>query len=509
MWRHGCGLTITVSLLLAALLPPKMAHAQGSPPPSYTFQECDQVREAQLRDELNRITQAVFAEERGGIDVAAIVTLNWNALNLDAIVDKAVDDATSKVMEETGFWDRLISGWSRAKAEELTRRVATYAFKSLAFRQAIDQLSIDVTNEVVAEIRLVTAKSASSALLCVQSFIGDSISPTMAALLEEQIQNRLDESLEGPDPDVGWLDIAKGNPKILSGVGVIIGTQIAKRLGQTLAKRIADKVVLRILGRLGSLVVPLAGWLIGAALIVWDLISAREGSLPQIRDALQDAEVKEEIREHITEKVNDELGEEFPQLARSVSDNVYARWQEFRKKYVRVLRLAESNERFQEILDYTPISEVKRLVELVSEVESMFGLERLEEAIVSGDFEFLLALPEEVLEMLRSGVELDEVIAWANLAGEMLVQVIEWELYRVASPSDFRNREDLGTVLVLENASLIQKYMLLDRSTRVEIISLSSEHVKLVLDALSVQDLSLLANELLVELKPQAKKRPD
>ena len=42
-------------------------------PVSYTFEECEQIKEASLRDELNSITQAVFAEEQGGIDLVAIV----------------------------------------------------------------------------------------------------------------------------------------------------------------------------------------------------------------------------------------------------------------------------------------------------------------------------------------------------------------------------------------------------------------------------------------------------
>lgn len=502
-WRREYGLKLIIALLLAGLLPAQAAHAQSGPP-SYTFQECDQVREAQLRDELNRITQAVFDEERDGIDVAAIVARNWIALNLDVVVDKAVDDATSRVMAETGLWDRIISGWSPEKAEELTRRVADYAFNSQTFRDAIDQLSIEIMEDVVAEVRLATAKSASSALLCVQSFIGDSMSPTMAALLQEEILQRLDDdSLPVSESDRSLLDIAEAHPKTLVGVGVIVGTQIAKRLSQALGKQIAGKVLVRILGRLGSVAVPLVGWVVGAGLIVWDLWSARQGSLPQIRDALQDAEVKEEIRAQIADKVSDELRTELPQIARSVSNEFYSRWQDFRRKYLRVLRLAESNPRFREILDDTAIGDVKRLAELVSVIESEFGLEQLEKSLDLGEFERLLALPEEALQMLRGGFDPAQTVAWADLAGEMIGRVIELELYSVASPSDFRDREDLAAVLALEDPALVQKVMLVDRNARAAILSLSSQHVKPILVLLSVDDISFLAMELLAALQPQ------
>ena len=502
-WRREYGLMLIIALLLVGLLPAQVALAQSGPP-SYTFQECDQVREALLRDELNRITQAVFDEERDGIDVAAIVARNWIALNLDVVVDKVVDDATTRVMAETGLWDRVISGWSSEKAEELTRRVADYAFNSQTFRDAIDQLSIEIMEDVVAEVRLAMAKSASSALLCVQSFIGDSMSPTMAALLQEEIQQRLDDdSLPVSESDRSLLDIAEAHPKTLVGVGVIVGTQIAKRLSQALGKQIAGKVLVRILGRLGSVAVPLVGWVVGAGLIVWDLWSARQGSLPQIRDALQDAEVKEEIRAQIADKVSDELRTELPQIARSVSNEVYSRWQDFRRKYLRVLRLAESNPRFREILDDTAIGDVKRLAELVSVIESEFGLEQLEKSVDLGEFERLLALPEEALLMLRGGFDPAQTVAWADLAGEMIGRVIELELYSVASPSDFRDREDLAAVLTLEDPALVQKVMLVDRNARAAILSLSSQHVKPVLVLLSVDDISFLAMELLAALQPQ------
>ena len=45
--------------------------------------------------------------------------------------------------------------------------------------------------------------------------------------------------------------------------------------------------------------------------------------------------------------------------------------------------------------------------------------------------------------------------------------------------------------------------MLVDRDARAAISSLSSQHVKPVLDLLSVEDISFLAVELLVELEPQ------
>ena len=114
----------------------------------------------------------------------------------------------------------------------------------------------------------------------------------MAGLLEEDIQGKLKNIDFSDEEDLNLLDIVKANPNLTSGVAVIIGTQIARSLGKQLAQKIAGRVVGRILARLASGAIPLVGWVVGAGLIVWDLFNAKEGSLPQIRDALQHPEVK-------------------------------------------------------------------------------------------------------------------------------------------------------------------------------------------------------------------------
>ena len=502
-WRKCPILALLIALLLSALMPPKAARSQSNYPDSYTFEECEQIKEASLRDELNSITQAVFKEEKGGIDLVAIVDRNWVALNLDATVDKAVADATKQVGDEEGLWGRIISGWSPAKAEELTEKIATLAFGSPAFRNAIDQLSLDITADLVSEIRLMTAKSASSALLCVQQFIGDTVSPTMAAVLEKDIQAKLTDIEFSADEDLDLLDVVKANPNLAGGVAVIIGTQIARSLGKQLAQKIAGRVVGRILARLASGAIPLVGWVVGAGLIVWDLFNAKEGSLPQIRDALQHPEVKEEIRAQVAGKVGDELRTELPQLARSVSNDVFSQWQEFRRKYARLLELAETNTRFKGILNDTPVAEVKKLAEFVAVLEAKLGTDRFERLIDGGQFERLLALPQKILEMLELGVDPDVVIAWADLAGELMDQVVTTELYRVASPTDFTDRADLKQILDLEDAKLIQKVMLLDRDVRDAVLGMPSAHIKEILEAQSVDELSWLARTYLANLEAQ------
>ena len=497
---------VLVALLISTTVPPHTIFAQETPPVTYTFQECDQIEEARLRDELNSITQSIFEPEKIRLEIEAIVDRKWAELDLDSTVDAAVDAAVEKARSETDWWERVKSNWSADTTKELTERVATYAFGSDSFVNAVNLLSEDIASELLDELRVMTAKSASSALQCVQAFIGDTFSQTMAAVLDEHIQERIDEIVVDPDPESATiLDILELHPELLSGVAVIVGTQLAKQFAAKMAQNIAGKIVVRILGKLATSAIPLVGWIIGGGLIVWDVINAGEGAFPQIRAALQEDQTKAELRKQIASEVHEELLAELDltELSRSVSNDVYSQWQGFRSKYGRVLELAETNSRFQGLLDDTPVEDVKKLADFVSVVEAKLGSERLESLLDKGQFERLLALPQEVLEMLELGVDPDVVIEWANLAGESVVLLVATELYRVASPSDFRDRADLERVLVLDDAELIQKAMLLEREERDSVLALPTVHIKQVLEALSPDELSWLAKAYLTKLNAQ------
>ncbi|MXX25406.1 MAG: hypothetical protein F4Z82_08195 [Caldilineaceae bacterium SB0668_bin_21] len=498
--------TVLIALLITSTIPAHTIFAQETPPVTYTFQECDQIEEARLRDELNSITQSIFEPEKIRLEIEAIVDRKWAELDLDSTVDAAVDAAVEKARSETDWWERVKSNWSADTTKELTEKVATYAFGSDSFANAVNLLSEDIASELLDELRVMTAKSASSALQCVQAFIGDTFSQTMAAVLDEHIQERIDEIVVDPDPESATiLDILELHPELLSGVAVIVGTQLAKQFAAKMAQNIAGKIVVRILGKLATSAIPLVGWIIGGGLIVWDVINAGEGAFPQIRAALQEDQTKAELRKQIASEVHEELLAELDltELSRSVSNDVYSQWQGFRSKYGRVLELAETNSRFQGLLDDTPVEDVKKLADFVSVVEAKLGSERLESLLDKGQFERLLALPQEVLEMLELGVDPDVVIEWANLAGESVVLLVATELYRVASPSDFRDRADLERVLVLDDAELIQKAMLLEREERGAVLALPTVHIKQVLEALSPDELSWLAKAYLTKLNAQ------
>ena len=505
--RYSLAVSFLISMLLMSLSLPSAARAQSTAPGSYTFEECDQVDEASLRDELNRITQTVVADEQSSLNVAEIISRHWRDMGMDLRVDNAVEEAIELVGSDTGFWELIWSGWSPPKAEELATKVADEAFGSDGFASRFDELSTLVTDDIVDEIRLVTAKSASSALICVQEFIGGRFSKTLTAELNRQIEAELELLKIDPDTDQSFLDILEIHSNLAGGVAVVIGStigaELAKRLASVLTKNIIGRILSRILVRVGTLGIPFVGWIVGGALVVIDLYNSRDGALPFIRDSFQEDTVKTEMQEWMAEAVGEGLRLEMPTLARNVADSAFSQWQEFRRKFARVLALSETNPRFKQILDFTEVDQLAKLSELVALVEE-YEPDRLEDLLNSGQFEFMQTLPEEALEIFRHSGRSETLISWAELASDLIVKVVQHQLYLVSEAADFVDRDELETVLRLEDETAIRKSMSLNSEEREALLALTLESARsLLLGELDTNQLSLIAATYLKALSPQ------
>ncbi|MBX2998404.1 MAG: hypothetical protein KF893_07815 [Caldilineaceae bacterium] len=480
---------LTGLLLLAGW--PAASHAQEGP--IYSFQECEAIEEATLRDELNRITQEIFASGREGIDVPRLVDRKWIELGIDRTIDSEIEAAVARIYQNESYWNRFLSGWSTDKAKEFSERIAIDAFGSEGFRAKIDELSNAVATAIADEMTVVSARSASSALLCVQSFVGDSYSDTMAALFEAEIAQQVGE-IDMADVDTNVIPLLQSHTRSLAGIGVIIGSQIAKRLAQQLARRIAGQVVGRVLGKAATTIIPVVGWIIGGGLIVWDLIEGGRGALPQIQSALQDESVKASIRQEVAETVQDELRKEMPAVARTVSNDVYSTWIEFRRKYTQVLELADENQNFHTLVDSVTTEDVGKLATLVVTVEETLGRERLLQLIDQGTLGRLLYLPQSAYEILRTTANPELVLAWADLAGADLEKVVALDLYKLSTPQSFSGRADLNRILALDDHATVGEIMLLNQLERDVLLTLPRQSLVRLSTLFDAEDLRWLAS---------------
>ena len=493
-----------VVLLIFALVPARPVFGQGTPP-TYTFAECENVEENLLLGELNRITRSVLEKEKSGLDITKIVYDNWMNVGMDGTVDAAVDNAVERVREEEGTWARIFSGWSEDKAREFAEKVAAYAFGSPEFREAIDKLSYGIAKKLEEEIHLMTVKSASATLLCVQDFVKTSFSGTMSVKLERGIRDELSDEKLGEGEGQDGHNVPLDHTTTLAGLGTIIGTQIAHKLAQKIAQGILGKVVTRVLGKAASSVIPIAGWIVGGALIVYDLYKAWDGSLPQIQKDFKGESVKEAIRDEITKLLEEELRNSLPEISNSVTLDIFNKWKVFLQEFELVLRLAESNERFRTIVDDVTVDQVDHLTQLVTVALRVLGKEWLIRIIESGEFEQIFELPELAIDILRDEADPKLVLAWADLAGAHIVGVVKTKLYVHSAPSDFVNREALNRVLALEEPVVIEEFMRLSQNERTSLLQLPIEQAQWLFTVLTFENVSWLARYM-EELKPSEAK---
>ncbi|MBX3011795.1 MAG: hypothetical protein KF832_09835 [Caldilineaceae bacterium] len=464
----------------------------------YTFGDCSTVDQDRLRAEIEQVAHEVLADQSTRINIDAIVMRQWVGLRVDDAIDREVKRAVDQVYASEGYWSRLWSGWSADKAEEFATQIANDAFGSESFHTTINELSTAIAQEISQEIEADFARAASAAFLCMKAYVGDKYSGTLFSAFEDKVSTEVStvNVQATSDVDVSALDV---HQKALGGVGVIIVTELSRRiavkLSEKIAERVAGKIVGRIIGKAGSSLIPVAGWVIGLGLIVWDLWEGGNGALPQIQDALQSEEVKAKIRQEVSDSIKDGLPEEVSIVSLEIAVSLVEDWNRFCDTNRAVCTLAQDDATFQDILNYTPLDQVGKLVSLVNAFMDNLGRAELEKAIDNGQFEKLLVLPEAAFTLLAATKSASTTLAWAELAGDRLPKLVELELYQAKAPSDF-TPELLRTVLNLESVELANKVAPLDQAALTTLTTFAGGNFVRLVNRLSAEELSELTNYL-------------
>ncbi len=457
-----------LSLLLALGWLPVQAQ---TPPPNnatgdYTYGECSRIEPETLRSEIEAAAYNVLTAPTGALDLTTLVERKWIELNVDAVIDQEVARAVAAVAADEGYFSRLWSGWSADRAEEFATRIADDAFGSPAFAARIDELSAAIAGEIAQDLEADFARAASAAFLCMKAYIGDQYSATLFSAFERQIEVEVADVAVASEAevDVSVLDV---HGRALGGVGVIVVTEIARRITQRLSQRIAERVAGRIagrvLGRAGSSLLPIAGWVIGLGLIVWDLWEGGKGALPQIEEALTSEDVKTRIRSEIGDSIQNSLPDETAVVALEIAVTILEEWEGFCGRYPDICGLAEENATFQAILNDTPLAQLDQLALLVQVLINFAGRAELTTAIANGQFETALSLPAESYVIVQSERSLAPLLAWSQLAGARLGEVLTYGLHRHKQPADF-SPELLTAVLDVADQAAIDKLLTLERS---------------------------------------------
>lgn len=497
---HSWLTILLIGALVLAAAPVSAAPApQRDAASQYTVGDCSRIDRAQLRSEIEGHVLAVLQNDATPLDIDAIVAQTWAEMGMDAAIDAEVARAVAEIMNSEDYLNRLISGWWGEKAQEYAERVANDAFTSPAFRTKLDALSAAIGARVAREVETQFAQAASVALLCLQAYVGEQYSAAFFSLFAERVQQETQHIALEPlaTPEVGALT---NHQLALAGVGAILATQLVYRLSQKLsqkiAQRVAGKVVGRILGKAGSSFIPIAGWIIGIGMIVYDLWEGGQGALPQIQEGLQSQEVKFKIQAEIATAVKDDLPEQASIIALETAVSLIEQWQSFCGDYEYVCAVAEANPDFQRLLQEVTLNEMESVAGLVNFYMHELGRAELDRALADGSLTRLLAMPDAALTVLRDTHSTAATIAWATLAYDQLDLVAAWDLHRRAQPDEFTPATFLSlTALGQEGA---QELLALPVDKRNALLALPGDVLARLVAVEPVADLDWLAGYLLL-----------
>ncbi|HAJ35897.1 MAG TPA: hypothetical protein DCL15_09405 [Chloroflexi bacterium] len=503
LWSRLLNLLLIVGLALPAT--PAMAAPVAQQQPgaqSAVLRDCSAINETTLQDELNAVTQQIFADQIATLDLNAIIARAWVAQEMDQALDAAVTQAVARVQSETELWDKFLSAWSPDLARELTLAVATYTFDAPTLRAQMETLATAISGEIAAELTMASADSASAALYCMQTFIDTNYSAALVRAFESRVAAATSSAqlvnAEVASPDI--LTLVGEHQLALGGVGVIIAAQITRKImtsvAQRISQRVAGRIVGRVLGRVGTTVVPLAGWLIGAGMIAYDLYTSRDGALPQIEASLKSAAVKAGVREEIAASIRPELSSETPALARSVANDLFAEWRTVKRTLQQVLELAAEDPDFAALLATLHTQEeLTKLVQLVGIVQEAGGRAALDAAVADDTLRQVLALPDVAITLVRDSGSLQTALDWHAVVGSRLGQVVALELHKHLAPSQI-DLTQLDALLALDDKTAVARLALLPPAALGPLLQLADANLSALANLLTPDELTWLAAQL-------------
>ena len=231
---------MTILLVAGLVLPAEPLLAAPPVQVDDALQDCSTVREETLQDELNTVTQQIFAEQIAVLDLDSIIARQWVTLEMDQSMDEAVDLAVARVQSETDLWNKFLSGWSPDLARDLTLAVANYTFDAPTFRAKMDELSAAISQDIAGQLALASADSASAALYCLQTFIDTNYSAALVRAFESRVQAATTSAqlLDAGDASPDILAMVGEHQMALGGIGVIIAAQITRKIVTSIAQRV-------------------------------------------------------------------------------------------------------------------------------------------------------------------------------------------------------------------------------------------------------------------------------
>lgn len=475
---------ITLAAFLIVQIPPA-SYAQNQPATSLNIEQCQDLGDPQVREQLQALTRNALGEQIGQIDYAALVEKQWREVRMDVRLDREIDEAIRIEREATTILDRAYSTVSKDEAEKMAIAVAERAYGSEGFRSAISDLAQGVSKDFGTRIEDAATRVSGPVIECVRTALQSRYGTAVADVFEKETQDNLNIAAEIGNARIGSNDLLLENIGTISGIVLIVSRRVIARVVTTIGRRIAGLVASRIVSSLTGL--------IGLALIARDLYLASEGVFPLIEERMKSDEAKTLIKTELAKSLEGDLTKQVDVIAAETTERIYAFWQDFKQKYNVLLELAEKHPEFGAFLKTRKADELGRLGRIVSLIVADGGEQAVLQKTRDGSLRHALAmLDEDGVTLAVELKSLGKAVKWAELAGPRLARVIRFRLPQVIEPEAL-NKKQLAALLSFDNAAAARRIARLETNAREALLSMPVEGMQRLARRLSETELDALS----------------
>ncbi|HWB44391.1 MAG TPA: hypothetical protein VG900_03055 [Hyphomicrobiaceae bacterium] len=459
--------------------------------PSLTRSDYDacQARDDQgFRIAVEAITRKGLESVLVGLDYDALVKDQWRRANIDDAIDRQVDQAIGEVRDESSWMQLWQSLASKEKAQELATTAAERVYRSDSMKKALEGVAAGLGKEIGSRIEVAIADTAGPASQCMQMFLGPRYGTTIARIVSTGAgkEYTFDPAKNVAAVSTGQV-LAEGSEGIAGTVILVVRRQLTN-----MAARIGQRIVGSILSRLVSVV---AGG-VGLVLIAKDIWDFRHGVLPIISEEMKSPATKEKVRAELVSSVREQIADNVKDISSRTADRVLEIWLEFRRAHAKVVELAERQSAFKQFIDTVGAQELPRADELVNLVLAREGEDGVLKRVADGTLHSAIhSMPAGGLEIARETRSLETALQWNAVAGDHLAKVVDYEIYRRATPESF-TKAGLDRLLALEDRLAVTRLASLKPAARDVLFELESSELKKLARALTQEELDSLSRYL-------------
>jgi hypothetical protein len=432
-------------------------HIQPPAANAQTFQSCLVEDEDALFIQLRERARDGYSAAYHEFDFQTQVISAWRSADVTSIIQAEAAEAGKQYGGED-FLERQINrrgtSYSEEMAEAAIKTIADQTFSTPAVQDAIESV---VENSVDRFLTYLVLRSDNVAIdmgLCFSDFLSLNFPPIVQSAASQHFDSiREAVQLESPNPQ---------NPNFELPTSAVLGSILValNAIRRNIISKISKQVASRVITRLVSRGIPYVGW----ALLAYEVIAQRDGSIPEIVDSLTGPEIIGELQNEIASEINSAVSRQIPDIAQEIVRATMKDWHIFVADNETVVALSKTNPRFRRYLDqFSSNEDLAPIRDAVALIVRLGGEDALNGIIDRNQMSAVLRLSVAGQQLARETNSLEIALQWSARAPNRLDEVLVSELYRMKTPTELSEREinfllDLPSPQVIRSAALLPSY---------------------------------------------------